>query len=267
MTPPLPPHLFDSHLHTPLCNHAAGHPREYAQAALDLGLGGVCFTDHIPMPEWFDAPWRMKRGQLGEYVQMVQDTRREFEGRLSVRLGLEADFHPGTEAYVREVLDEYPWDYVIGSVHYLGAWGFDNPEFKDEYRRRDLAALYRDYYALVEAAARSELFDSIGHLDLPKKFGDLDPDGMAALHALDVIALHHLSLDFNTAGWRKPVAEAYPAPDLVRAAAARGITFVLGSDAHAPGEVGWRFAEAVKGIHDVGGAVVTYAGRERVSAS
>ena len=266
MTPPLPPHLFDSHLHTPLCGHATGHPREYAQAALDLGLAGLCFTDHMPMPAWYDAPWRMKRGQLGEYVQTVLAVQDEFAGRLSVRLGLEADFHPGTEASVREVLEAHPWDYVIGSVHYLGAWGFDNPEFVDEYRRRDLSVLYRDYYALVEDAARSGLFDAIGHLDLPKKFGHLDPDGMSALHALDVIAAQGLSLDFNTAGWRKPVAEAYPAPDLVRAAATRGVPFVLGSDAHAPGEVGWRFHDALKEIHDVGGEVVTYVGRERQSA-
>lgn len=265
MTPThLPPHVFDSHLHTPLCNHAKGHPREYAQAALELGLAGVCFTDHIPMPSWFDAPWRMQRQQLSEYVAMVQQTQQEFEGRLTVRLGLEADFHPGTERYVQEVLEEYPWDYVIGSVHYIGAWGFDNPEFKDEYERRDLAALYRHYYALVEGAARSTLFDAIGHLDLPKKFGHHDPDGMAALHALDVIAMQGLSLDFNTAGWRKPVNEAYPAPDLVRAAATRGISFVLGSDAHAPIEVAHRFHEALKELHDLGGQVVTYAGRERI---
>lgn len=267
MTPPLPPHLYDSHLHTPLCGHAVGHPREYAQAALDLGLAGLCFTDHMPMPTWYDAPWRMKRGQLGEYVEMVQEVQREFEGRLAVRLGLEADFHPGTEMYVREVLEAHPWDYVIGSVHYLGAWGFDNPEFVNEYERRDLTDLYREYYALVEGAARSDLFDAIGHLDLPKKFGHLDPDGMAALHALDVIAAQGMSLDFNTAGWRKPVAEAYPAPDLVRAAATRGIPFVLGSDAHTPGEVGWRFHDALKEIHDVSGAVVTYAERERLSGN
>ena len=257
-----PPHLFDSHLHTPLCGHATGQPREYAQAALEQGLAGICFTDHMPMPEWYDAPWRMKREQLGEYVGVVQEVQREFEGRLTVRLGLEADFHPGTEAYVREVLAEYPWDYVIGSVHYLGAWGFDNPAFQEEYARRDLEDLYREYYALIEGAVRSELFDSIGHLDLPKKFGHADKSGMAALHALDVIAAHGLALDFNTAGWRKPVNEAYPAPDLVRAAAVRGIPFVLGSDAHAPAEVGHRFHDALKEIRDVNGEVVTFVGRE-----
>jgi histidinol-phosphatase (PHP family) len=77
------------------------------------------------------------------------------------------------------------------------------------------------------------------------------------------VAAAGLALDFNTAGWRKPVAEAYPAPELVRAAAERGIPFVLGSDAHKPDEVGYRFAEAAAQIENVGGRLVTYAGRVR----
>ncbi|WP_034385019.1 histidinol-phosphatase [Deinococcus sp. YIM 77859] len=255
--------LFDSHLHTPLCGHATGTPREYAQAALDAGLSGICFTDHMPMPVWYDAPWRMRLDQLAEYVDTVREVQAEFAGRLTVRLGLEADFHPGTERFVERVLNAYPWDYVIGSVHYLGAWGFDNPEFAAEYEARDLGELYRDYYALVAGAAQTGLFDSVGHLDLPKKFGHRDPDGSAALRALDVIAAAGLALDFNTAGWRKPVAEAYPSPELTRAAAERGLPFVLGSDAHAPGEVGFRFADAWRQIGEAGGQVVTYAGRVR----
>lgn len=255
--------LFDSHLHTPLCGHAAGSPREYALAALNAGLDGLCFTDHMPMPRWYDAPWRMTPGQLDEYIAQIQAVQQEFAGQLEVRLGLEADFHPGTERFVERVLAAHSWDYVIGSIHYLGAWGFDNPEFADEYEQRDLDGLYRDYYALVEGAARSGLFDSIGHLDLPKKFGHRDPSGLYALHALDVIAEVGLALDFNTAGWRKPVAEAYPAPDLTRLAAERGIPFVLGSDAHKPEEVGHRFTDAIKQIHDVNGQIVTFKGRAR----
>ncbi|PTA67863.1 histidinol-phosphatase HisJ family protein [Deinococcus arcticus] len=255
--------LFDSHMHTPLCGHATGSPREYAQAALDAGLAGVCFTDHMPMPAWYDAPWRMRLDQLDAYIEAVQAVQAEFAGRLEVRLGLEADFHPGTERFVEEVLARHPWDYVIGSVHYLGAWGFDNPEFVAEYGARDLGQLYTQYYALVEGAARSGLFDAVGHLDLPKKFGHRDPLGAAALRALDVIAGAGLSLDFNTAGWRKPVAEAYPAPDLTREAAGRGIPFVLGSDAHAPVEVGFRFTDARQALQDAGGRVVTYRGGVR----
>ena len=254
---------FDSHLHTPLCGHAVGTPGELAQAALEGGLAGVTFTDHIPMPAWYDAPWRMRRDQLQLYVDEVLAAQEAFAGRLEIRLGLEADFHPGTERWVAEILSAHPWDYVIGSVHYLGAWGLDNPEFREEYGRRDLGALYSEYYALIEGAAQSGLFDSVGHLDLPKKFGHKAPDSEAALAALDVIAANGLALDFNTAGWRKPVNEAYPSPELTREAAARGVPFVLGSDAHAPGEVGWRFGEARALLNEAGAELVTYKNRER----
>ena len=262
-TGPLLTGLYDSHMHTPLCRHATGHPREYAQAALDAGLAGITFTDHIPMPAWYDAPWRMRRGELEQYVETVLEARAEFAGRLVIGLGLEADFHPGTERYVEEVLAAHPWDYVIGSVHYIGAWGFDNPEFADEYGRRDLGQLYRHYYALVEGAARSGLFDSVGHLDLPKKFGHRDPVRKPALRVLDTIAALGLSLDYNTAGERKPVAEAYPSPALLDAAAERGIGLVLGSDAHKPAEVGYHFAAAAERILLAGGRLVQYAGRVR----
>ena len=257
MTPP----LFDSHLHTPLCGHATGSPREYAQAALEAGLAGVCFTDHMPMPAWYDAPWRMRLDQLAEYVDTVREVQAEYSGRLTVRLGLEADFHPGTERFVERVLGAHDWDYVIGSIHYIGAWGFDNPEFVAEYEDRDPGELYAQYAALVEGAARSSLFDSIGHLDLPKKFGHRAPHDSALLRALDGVAEHGLALDFNTAGWRKPVAEAYPSPALTRAAAERGIPFVLGSDAHKPEEVGFRFGDALAQIGEAGGRIVTFAGR------
>ncbi|WP_041231109.1 histidinol-phosphatase HisJ family protein [Deinococcus peraridilitoris] len=248
-------------MHTPLCQHATGTPLEMARAALDAGLAGITFTDHMPMPAWYDAPWRMRRDQLDHYVSSVREAQSAFASRLEVRLGLEADFHPGTEHWIEEVLSAHEWDYVIGSVHYIGAWGFDNPEFQDEYERRDPGALYRSYYALIEGAARSGLFDAIGHLDLPKKFGLRAPEDGPALAALDVIAARGLALDFNTAGWRKVVGEAYPSPELTYQAVARGIPFVLGSDAHSPEEVGYRLGDARQLLLEEGARVVTFKAR------
>lgn len=86
-------------------------------------------------------------------------------------IGLEADFHPGTEGFLAQLLRRYPFDYVIGSVHYLGAWPLDHPDHQEEYAWRDLKEVFRAYFQEVEKAARSGLFHAIGHLDLPKKFG------------------------------------------------------------------------------------------------
>lgn len=252
-------------MHTPLCRHAAGTPVEYARAGLEKGLSGVCFTDHAPMPAWFDPASRMRRDELPRYLEMVLEARDAVGDRLEVLVGLEADFHPGTERWVADLVDEYAWDYVIGSVHYLGAWPLDHPDFTDEYARRDPYEIYDEYYRLVTLAAGSGLFDSIGHLDLPKKFGHRMPDEARPLaeQALDVIAGAGLALDLNTAGWRKPVGEPYPSAELLRAAFERGIPVVLGSDAHQPEEVGWRFDEAIGILRSVGyGAATVYRGRD-----
>lgn len=257
--------MFDSHLHTPLCNHAKGSPLEYAQAALENGLTGVCFTDHIPMPRWFDADWRMKLGELERYVEWVLEAREAMTGKLEVRIGLEADFHPGTEKFVEKILERHPWDYVIGSVHYLGAWGFDNPDFVEEYEWRDLEQLYSDYYALVSQAVHTGMFDSIGHLDLPKKFGHRQPARELAQEVLEALSYTGMALDFNTAGLRKPVREIYPSLELTEVAAEMGIPFVLGSDAHALAEVGYAFDEAVQTLENVHGRIVTYKNRIQVN--
>ncbi len=256
--------MFDSHIHTPLCKHAKGSPLEYAQMALERGLTGICFTDHIPMPRWFDVEWRMKLDELERYVEWVAEAKEATQGKLEVRLGLEADFHPGTEKFVEKILERHPWDYVIGSVHYLGAWGFDNPDFALEYEWRDLEQLYTDYYALVSQAVHTGMFDSIGHLDLPKKFGHRQPTLELAQEALEALSYTGMALDFNTAGLRKPVGEIYPSLELTEKAAEMGIPFVLGSDAHAPAEVGFAFDEAVRVLEDSGGRIVTYKGRLQV---
>lgn len=258
--------MFDSHMHTPLCKHAVGTPAEYVAAARKAGLQGIVMTDHSPMPTWFDAQFRMSLEQLPFYLSMLEQTRRE-AGDFYLGIGLEADYHPGTEGFVRRVLEGYPYDYVIGSIHYIGAWPFDNPDFAAEFEERDLREVYREYFQLVAQAARSGLFHSMGHLDLPKKFGHLPAEGYLDLaeEALQIIAGEGLALDMNTAGWRKPVGEIYPSPALLARARELGIRVVLGSDAHAPEKVGYRFPDAAMLLKQAGytEAVVYRAGEPR----
>ncbi|RIH85113.1 histidinol-phosphatase [Calidithermus roseus] len=245
--------MYDSHMHTPLCRHAVGQPLEYVEAARKAGLKGVVFTDHSPMPAWFDADYRMSLEQLPLYLSMLERAR-EQAGDFYVGIGLEADYHPGTEGFVRRMAAGYAYDYVIGSVHYIGAWPFDNPAFAADFDERDLREVYREYFRLVGQAARSGLYHSIGHFDLPKKFGHIPPEGYFDLaeEALQVIAGEGLALDVNTAGWRKKIGELYPSPALLERARELGIPVVLGSDAHAPEEVAHRFADAVSVLKQAG---------------
>src|SRR5512140_3091982 len=105
----------DYHMHTPLCRHAIGEPGEYAQAALAAGLDEIGFSDHAPMPQDDFDDWRMRASELQAYIEKVERARREFP-QLTIRMGLEFDFIPGCESWIRELTARYPWDYLIGSV-------------------------------------------------------------------------------------------------------------------------------------------------------
>ena len=119
--------VADYHMHTPLCRHAAGEPVEYAAKALKAGLPEIGFSDHSPMAKDGFDDWRMLASQLDEYVEKVQTARRTHPA-LSIKLALEVDFIPGYEDWIRELAAKHPWDYFIGSVHYVsGHWDVDNP--------------------------------------------------------------------------------------------------------------------------------------------
>jgi len=233
----------DYHMHTPRCNHATGTVIEYAQAAVDAGLSEIGMSDHSPMPGDFDKAWRMHRSELSGYLQEVDKARDAFSDRLTIRVGLEADFHPGTEGYVADMIAAHDWDYVIGSVHYIGDWGFDNPDCIQIWDTWNIEDAYTAYFDLVAASAKTGMFDIIGHPDLIKKFGHRAPKGSQAVHQAEEAMLQAVlqsgaALEISSAGLRKPVAEIYPHNRIVGRAAKLGIPFSFGSDAHSPVEVG-----------------------------
>jgi histidinol-phosphatase (PHP family) len=245
--------ILDYHMHTPLCKHATGEPEEYARRALERGVDEIGFSDHSPMPPSYDPDWRMEIGQYGQYVDLVRRCQRAVP-QLSIKLGLEADFHPGTEDFVREVLARYEFDYVIGSVHYLGSWGFDNPAFAHLYEKKDLYEVYREYYELIAGLAATGLFDIVGHPDVIKKFGHRPERDYASLElgALRAVAKAGMALDVNTSGLRRPAKEIYPSLRILRAAREMGIGITFGSDAHEPKLVGESFPEAVALVRSAG---------------
>jgi len=259
----------DYHMHTPRCNHAVGEVVEYAEAALLLDMKEIGMSDHSPMPGEYDKDWRMDRSELAGYLDEVAAVRDQFSGRLVVKTGLEADFHPGTESYVKEMIDSHGWDYVIGSVHYIGDWAFDNPDEMSRWDACDVEDTYVDYFRLVAASARSGLFDIIGHPDLVKKFGHRPPLDSRKVHDAEeamLVAVKEadVALEISSAGLRKPVSEIYPHARIVARAAELGIPMSFGSDAHAPGEVGHAMDACLSMLEMCGiNEVATFTNRER----
>ena len=237
----------DYHLHTPLCRHAKGEPGEYAARDLALGLDEIGFSDHSPMKRDNFDNWRMRFDQLDEYVAKVRQAQKAFPA-LSIKLGLEVDFLPGHEDWIQDLARRHPWDYFIGSVHYVAeSWALDNPEDIRKWAERDPIEVWSVYFERLGLAAESKLFDIIGHADLPKKFGIYPKQDVTPLFErfLQKAARSGVAVELNTAGLRKVCREIYPSRAFLDLAARHKIPITFGSDAHAPEEVGSDFAAAL----------------------
>jgi histidinol-phosphatase (PHP family) len=236
--------LPDYHTHTSRCGHARGTPAEYVEAAQAAGLLAIGIADHLPLLPEPDPELSMAACELGDYVAEV----RELQSRLPgfVLLGIEADYRPETVSEVRSLLESHPFDYVIGSVHHLGDWGFDDPRQVDRYSSREIDGVWVEYFELLGDAAESGLFTILGHLDLVKKFGyrptrrlDRELDRL-----IERVARTDIVVEINTAGLHKPVMEAYPSAQILEKLRAAEVPITLGSDAHRPEEVGRDFDHA-----------------------
>jgi histidinol-phosphatase (PHP family) len=244
----------DYHMHTPLCRHASGEPGEYAKRALANGLAEIGFSDHAPMPRDDFDNWRMYAGQLDEYVAKVRQAQKDFP-KLTIRLALEVDYLPGYEDWIRGLAARHPWDYFIGSVHYVSdSWAIDDPQKLSEWKHRDAGEVWAAYFERLTMAAETGFFEIIGHADLPKKFGHQPPCDCKLLYEnfLDAARKHNCAIELNTAGLRKDCKEIYPNRQILELAFRAGVPITFGSDAHAPGEVGMNFAEAVQLARGVG---------------
>lgn len=241
-------------MHTPLCRHASGEPVDYARRAVELGLTEIGFSDHSPMKQDGFDDWRMLERQLNEYVEKVRKAQRDFP-QLTIRLALEVDYLPGHEEWIRDLASRHPWDYFIGSVHYVSEdWAVDNPNKLSEWRHRDADEVWAIYFERLTRAAETGFFEIIGHADLPKKFGHRPTRDCSPLYERFLVAArkHNCAIELNTAGLRKDCKEIYPSRQLLELAHRHGVPITFGSDAHAPGEVGMDFAAAIELARSVG---------------
>ncbi|MDB4867580.1 MAG: histidinol-phosphatase HisJ family protein [Cohnella sp.] len=213
---------------------------------------------------WFD---RVRIGSIEEYLTAVR--RMQSQGH-PISLGVEADYFPGGEAELKGLLDRYELDYVIGSVHFVDGWGFDNPEVKHIFEQRNLLELYRYGFEHVKKAAQSGLFDIVAHLDNLKVF-NYRPDESELLPLYDDLAASlkaaNVASEINTGlAYRYPVKEMCPSPSLLSRLYAHGVPITLSSDSHFPDDIGTMLEEAADLARRTGyREVVYFKNRERIS--
>lgn len=254
--------MIDLHTHSWRCRHGCGTALEYLAAARAAGVRVLAFTEHLPLPgALLDADpaatsYAMPEAELPDYVREVLALKElsAAEGGPEVLLGIEADLHPGNEEHVEGLVERHPFDIVLGSVHYVDGWAFDDPDRQDGYAAWDTMELWERYFADVTAAAHTGLIDVLSHLDLVKKFGHMPEEDLAQLYrrTAEAIRASGVTVEVNTAGLRKPCAELYPGPALLSELAAHGVPLTVGSDAHAPSDVGAGWAEARRAVRDAG---------------
>lgn len=260
--------MIDYHLHTVRCCHATGTLDQYLAEAEKKKLAEIGFADHFPLALLDFSPRNqvtMNPGELDEYMEQVHALKKS-SGPVKVKVGIEVDYLPGTEERVAELLGQWNFDYVIGSIHFLGDWDFTHPVYADDYKNKDMAALYRRYYTLVNRVCECRLFDIIGHIDVVKKFGYRPQEDLEEIRLETARLLHKTGtcLELNTAGRDAPVGEFYPDRQFLAMCRSEGVEVTLGSDAHAPDQVGRYFPEAIELLKKVGYQELTvFEGRKK----
>ena len=177
-----------------------------------------------------------------------------------LRLGIEADYVSGREDRIARFLDAREWDYVVGSVHFVGDAGVDleGPEWDHVWGRGDRPdRIWERYFDTLAQAARSGLYDIMAHPDLVKVWGGARPlPERDPRHyyepAVEAMLDAGVAMELSTAGLRKPAGELYPAPALLEMAVDAGVPIALSSDAHEPGELGYRYDDALAALAAAG---------------
>lgn len=228
--------IVDLHNHTPLCNHAQGEPKEYIQKAIEMGINLFGFSEHAPMN--FDEKYRMKFEEIIVYENTINQLKNEYKNDIEILLGYEVDFLVGL---IDDRVMSRKVDFFIGSVHFLGTWGFDNPEFIGKYEGKNIDDIWKSYFEAITNLAKSGLFDIVGHLDLLKIFKFLPTKDIRILakEALNNIKKANMTIEINSAGYRKPIKEQYPSSVLLEMAYELDIPITFSSDAHQIEHIGF----------------------------
>lgn len=241
----------DLHNHTTLCNHATGTMEEYVLKAIQAKIDIYGFSEHAPMKNFNDG-YRLKLEDKDFYENSVMDLKNRYKNKIDIILGYEVDFIQGD--YILDEIKTAKIDYLIGSVHYLDKWGFDNPEFIKEYKSRDIDTIWQEYFDAVEAMVKTGYFNIVGHLDLIKVFKFLPKKDIKsiAIKAIKQIKKSNMTVEINSAGFRKPIEEQYPSKELLELCFEHDIDITFSSDAHSVEQVGFMYNKSIDIAKSVG---------------
>ncbi len=259
----------DYHIHVERGPYEIEWLRRFWETAASGGISEIGVSEHCyrfkQAGHLLDTEWGRQRctENIEDYLRLIDRARSE---GMPVKLGVEVDYLEAKEEETARFLEKYPWDYVIGSVHWIGQWGFEYPG--GEWEARGVDRAYHDYFEVFKKAARSGLFDILGHADLIKIHGYRPKGENTGLlgEVAKVVGRQDLCVEVSTGGLRKTVGEIYPSQSFLGLFAKAGAGITLSSDAHEPGDVGRDFDLAVAAARAAGfQEIQTFAGRRRAA--
>ncbi len=235
--------MIDYHLHTYLCGHAKGSMEDYVERAIKIGLNEIGFSGHFPLfwesNKEFANTLSIPEEKFPFYVEKVVSLREKYS-QIKIKLGSEVDYVQGLESEIKKRVEKYPFDYVMGAIHFIGDFPFDHPDYIDEWKKRDVDEIYKSYFSSLISAINTGIFDIIAHPDLVKKFGFFPKISLFPFYEKVATSLKKMNMAFeiNTSGLRKPVKEVYPSFDFLKILKKHNVPMTFGSDAHSPEDVG-----------------------------
>jgi histidinol-phosphatase (PHP family) len=249
--------LTDYHVHlrpdddgTPAARYfTAANAERYREAAEERGIAELGVAEHVhrftaALDVWQHPWWRQwAQDDLDAYVGFVRE-------ETDLKLGIEADYVSGREDRMASLLERYEWDYVVGSVHFLGDFAVDTDDETDIWRHEISAErVWKRYFETLARSALSGMYDIIAHPDLVKIWGQGRPLPDTDLRryyepAVEAMMDANVAMEVSTAGLRKPVGEIYPARAMIEMAVDAGVPIALSSDAHLPEQLGFEYDAA-----------------------
>jgi histidinol-phosphatase (PHP family) len=227
-------------------------PADYVRNAKVNNLDEVGFSDHFIIEKRGHIDYSISLEELTKYIKILREFRKETD--FPVKIGIEMDFLSGFAKKIKKVIDSYPFDYAIGSVHFIGNWSVDVPSDIAEYNKWNIKKLYETYFGLVMQAAESRLFNTIGHIDLIKIFGFKPKENISELFkdVAETLKKNNVCVEINTGGLDRPCKEIYPSKELLKSCFEEGVDVTLGSDTHKPEGVGRNFDKAIELLREIG---------------
>ncbi|MFX1374805.1 MAG: histidinol-phosphatase HisJ [Promethearchaeota archaeon] len=264
--------LEDYHTHNKACHHAKGEIEDYIKKAIKKKLVTIGISDHFPY-EYLEnieripyEDYAITLPEIENYITTTETLKEKYRKDIIVRIGFEIDYfknqEPALNTYLSPVKNRL--DFILGAIHILnffngkGAWGFDDSRFRKDYNYYGTDRVYIFYYQSIQKMVSSDKFDFdiLAHFDLPKKFNDIPTNkeevNNEMMKTLEQIKKRDITMEINTSGLRKDCKEQYPSEQIIKEMYSLDIPVLLGSDAHKPGEIAWKFSEIIKMLKKIG---------------